>query len=163
MAKKKRTTRASTWETRASFVFPSLHDKIVEAASDSLLSLWFKQNGNDNDSNRRYSTYVNGTFSCASRTCRTAGWSSGKVTILIRRFGENGYDAEVFNQRCRTCNCLGKLTLDEQSYVDRVVYRLKRWAGIATDRPPYTQKASPPHRSALCEGCRRGVCGQVNS
>jgi hypothetical protein len=53
------------------------------------------------------------------------------VIIQIRGYSGNGYNAVVFNQRCRSCDWLGALTLDEKSYIDRVAYRLKKWAGVA--------------------------------
>ena len=76
----------------------------------------------------------------------------------MRRYGVNEYNAVVFNQRCRDCNSLGNLTLDESSYVERVAYRLKKWAGVELQAPPYREKKGPPHKSELCEGCKQGCC-----
>jgi hypothetical protein len=67
-----------------------------------------------------------GKFRCNNNGCSNRGWGSKKVTILIRGYPENGYNAVVFNQRCMSCNGLGTLTLDENSYVKRVAYRLKK-------------------------------------
>ena len=57
-------------------------------------------------------------------------------------------------------NKLGALTLDEHSYVERVAYRLKKWAGVRMEQMRYAGKGGLPHRSDLCEGCRRGYCQQ---
>lgn len=42
--------------------------------------------------------------------------------------------------------------------MDRVAYRLKRWAGVWAERPEYSEKKGLPHKSSLCEGCKIGVC-----
>jgi len=101
-----------------------------------------------------------GKFACNNRGCPTRGWSSRKVSTLIRGYPENGYDAVVFNQRCQSCNELGGLTLDKDSYVERVAYRLKKWAGVWMERQDYAGGAGPPHKRELCEGCKRGYCQQ---
>lgn len=85
------------------------------------------------------------------------------VAILIRGYPGNGYNALVFNQRCKSCNWLGNLKLDKESNVDRVVYRLKKWADVPVEQPFFNHKEGPPHESALCEGCKRGVCRQTDS
>jgi hypothetical protein len=95
-------------------------------------------------------------------TCDTNGWSSKKVAILIRGYAENGYNATVFNQRCRTCDQLGTLALDEKSYVERVAYRIQRWAGVQVEQPYYASKGGKPHKRELCEGCKKGVCRQTS-
>lgn len=84
------------------------------------------------------------------------------VTILIRGYPGNGYNAVVFNQRCKSCNWLGVFTLDKNSYVNRVAYRLKKWAGVHVEKQHYNGKTGPPHESDLCEGCKRGVCMQMD-
>ena len=70
----------------------------------------------------------------------------------------NGYNAIIFNQRCESCNGLGTLTLDKNSYVERVAYRLKKWAGVRMEEQHYAGKVGSPHKSELCEGCKRGYC-----
>ena len=149
-------------ETRISFMFPSLHQDVVNAVSDEITSTWFHDKDSDRDSNNEYSTHVMGKFNCNNNACSTDGWGSKKVAILIRGYPMNGYNAVVFNQRCRACNRLGTLVLDEKSYVDRVAYRLKKWAGIQIEQRYYAPKEGLPHARNLCEGCRRGVCRQTN-
>ena len=97
-----------------------------------------------------------------NNACSKDGSSSKKVAISIKGYPRNGYNAVVFNQRCMACKCLGTLTLDYESYVDRVAYRLKKWAGVAMEQKYFAPKEGPPHESDLCEGCKRGVCQQTN-
>ena len=146
----------------ASFKFPSLHQDIENAVSDKITSTWFQENCNNEDFNNEYSTHVMGRFKCNNSTCSTDGWGSKKVAILIRGFPNNGYNAVVYNQRCKTCKQLGVLELDEKSYIDRVAYRLKKWAGIPVDPQCYAPKDGLPHERDLCEGCKRGVCRVQN-
>ncbi|PVH95624.1 hypothetical protein DM02DRAFT_536962, partial [Periconia macrospinosa] len=125
-------------------------------------SAWFYEGDNENDYDNEWSTFVMGSFKCVKKSCKQSGWFSGKVAIQIRGYTGNGYRAVVFNQRCKSCHQLGILTLNEQSYVDRVTYWVKVWAGVMVERKNHTRKDTPPHRSDLCEGCKRGVCKQLN-
>lgn len=85
--------------------------------------------------------------------------SSKIVGIEILKFGGNTYNAIIFNQRCRVCDTLGFFRLHEGSYVERVVYRLKKWAGIKVEKPLYNgHRRGPEHESRLCEGCKVGKC-----
>ena len=147
-------------DTRISFIFPSLHQDVSNAVSDAIASTWFNKKNSDKDSYVEYSTYVMGKFTCNNDDCSKNGWGSKKVAILIRGYPENGYNAVVFNQRCRSCNRLGTLTLDKNSYIERVAYRLKKWAGVPVEEQHYAQKTGLPHKSELCEGCKRGYCQQ---
>ncbi|KAF2709023.1 hypothetical protein K504DRAFT_433808 [Pleomassaria siparia CBS 279.74] len=147
-------------QTRTSFMFPLLHQNVVNAVSDKVASTHFHEKDSDRDSNNEYSSHVIGKFRCSG--CRR-GWSSNMVAISIRGYPNNGYNAVVYNQRCKSCNHLGILTLDEKTYVDRVAYRVKKWAGIPVEQRPYTAKEEgPPHESSLCEGCKRGICEEMS-
>ncbi|KAF2682588.1 hypothetical protein K458DRAFT_432577 [Lentithecium fluviatile CBS 122367] len=148
-------------ETRTSFMFPSLHQDVMEAIADQIPSARFYPHDSDRGSNNKYSTNVMGKFKCNNNACRQGGWGSKVVSILIRGYPGNEYNAVVFNQRCKSCNRLGIMTLDEESYVDRVAYRVKKWAGVLTEQRVYVPKKGPPHESSLCEGCKRGVCRKV--
>ncbi|KAI1632368.1 zinc-binding domain-containing protein [Biscogniauxia mediterranea] len=99
-----------------------------------------------------------GKFKCNNGRCSKDGWSSKKVAITIRGYPGNGYDAIVYNQRCKSCNKLGVLTLDVDSYVERIAYRLKVWAGVSVAQPYYNDGGGPQHEIDLCEGCRHGRC-----
>lgn len=157
MARKK-TPKSTPRDTRSSYMFPNLHQDVSNAVSDAISSPWFKNTDTDSGSSDRYSTFVMGRFQCDHGACSNTGWGSKKVAILIRSFGRNGYNAVVFGQRCQSCKHFGILRLDESSYTDRVAYRLKKWAGVATDVQHYSGKTGPPHMSELCEGCKRGYC-----
>lgn len=148
-------------ETRSSFMFPSLHQDVINAVSDDIASIWFQEDESNKDGNNEYSTHVMGKFRCNNSTCMTDGWSSKKVAMLIRGYRENGYHAIVFNQRCKACGQLGSLALNEESYIDRVAYRLKKWAGVPLERQEYTTEEGLPHERSFCEGCKRGVCRQT--
>jgi len=141
-------------------MFPSLHQQVVNEVSDEIASTSFHKKDSDKDSNNAYSTHVMGKFICTNDTCSKNGWGSKKVAIHIRGYPNNGYNAVVFNQRCKGCNKLGTLTLDETSYVERVAYRLKKWAGVAMEQQKHSGNKGPPHETALCEGCKRGLCQQ---
>ena len=157
MARKKRSRPEG--ETRTSITFPSLHQDVSNAVSNEIHSTWFSEKGGDDDSENKYSTNVMGKFRCHNDDCsNNRGWASKKVTILIRGYPENGYNAVVFNQRCKYCDGLGTLTLDKNSYVERVTYRLKKWAGVPMERQHYDGKRGLPHKRELCEGCKRGYC-----
>lgn len=158
MARKK--PSKSKRDTRSSWTFPLLHQDVSNAVSDAITSPWFNTTNDDKDFWAKYSTYVMGKFQCDNDACSKNGWGSKKVAILIRGYSGNGYNAVVFGQRCQSCNRLGILTLDKSSYVDRVAYRLKKWAGVPTEEQRYSEKKGLPHKSELCEGCKRGLCQQ---
>ncbi|KAH8889936.1 hypothetical protein GQ53DRAFT_184749 [Thozetella sp. PMI_491] len=142
-----------------SYMFPWLQSDISKAVSAAnIRSRWINTEKDRKDSNNEYSTNVMGTFTCSNVGCPTRGWSSKTVSILIRGYPENGYNAVIFNQRCKSCNELGNLTLDKDSYVERVAYRLKKWAGVRMEQQHYAGKAGRPHMRELCEGCKRGYC-----
>jgi len=169
-------------------MFPHLHHRVLDAVVGMVhLTTWFNALGTDSNSTEKYSTNIMGTFECrnqnlfvneiffplpsspplpyitaqlTSTTSPKSGWDSKIVAILILKYPDGGYNAHVFKHRCKSCNKLGALTLDEQSYVDRVSYRLKKWAGVKMDRPEYRGgiEGGPPHEYRLCEGCKKGHC-----
>ncbi|KAK1997934.1 hypothetical protein LX36DRAFT_681394 [Colletotrichum falcatum] len=157
MAKKKAPKRKAP----TSFLYPHLHERVSEAVAEELPSIWFNHNSSTRTTNNEYPTYVMGKFVCDN--CPDTAWTSKKVSIVIRGYPNNGYNATVFSQRCSSCNNLGNFTLDEESYIERVAYRLKNWAGIKADRPFFSGKDGPPHRVDLCEGCKQGYCQRRNS
>ncbi|KAK4163788.1 zinc-binding domain-containing protein [Cladorrhinum sp. PSN259] len=142
-----------------SFMFPSLHENVRNAVSKNLKpTIWFNENNSDDGYNNDYNTSVMGTFECKNKRCRKKGWNSKKVATWIRGYPNGGYSAEVFNQHCKACDQLGVFTLDEQSYVDRVSYRIQKWAGIHLERPDYSGVSKGPHQKQFCEGCKHGHC-----
>lgn len=159
---KKKTSLSPGEETRIYFKFRDLHPRVEQAVLPDIRSTRFHSHDRNERSQEEYSTFVMGTFACKNEACKKKEWSSGKVTIVIKGYAQNGYSATVYNQRCKACNHLGTFELDEQSYVDRVAYRLKRWAGVMVAQPDYDRKEMPPHESRFCEGCKQGVCGEMN-
>lgn len=144
-----------------SATFPSLHDKVLKALSGAIDPVpSFQASGPKRGTLNTYSTHVMATFRCHNQSCDRKGWDSKKVNIVISGYPNNGYKAVVFNQRCKACEKLGAMRMDDESYVERVAYRLKRWANIEVARPVYTERKGPEHESELCEGCKRGYCMQ---
>lgn len=152
---------SNTPERREMLTFPQFHRLVEKAVETHFSCVWVRKSAGDTSADREYATHVMGRFQCLDTTCDTNGWTSKKVAILIRGYANNGYNAVVFNQRCRRCNHLGTLSLDKESYVARVAYRLQKWAGIPLRPPYYNSEGGPPHEQSLCEGCRRGVCRQA--
>jgi hypothetical protein len=145
-----------TW-TGIESTFPELHQDVLDALPSAMNSLKFNHRDNFHDANKLYSTNVMGDFTCNNHP-RALIWPSKRVAIVIRGYPGNEYNAVVYSQRCKLCDELGVLDLDENSYVERIAYRLKRWAGVPVEIPPYDEKTSRPHKSDLCEGCKAGYC-----
>ncbi|KAF1933787.1 uncharacterized protein M421DRAFT_416142 [Didymella exigua CBS 183.55] len=147
-------------ETQEFFTFPELHQSVAEAIAPHTTSLWFYETNHDSRYDRNHSTKVIGQFTCTKTSCRNR-WGSKIVAVWIKRHARNHYSAVVYNQKCRTCGFLGHLKMDEECYTERVAYRLKKWAGVHMEQPPFEPKKGPPHEIELCEGCKRGVCPQI--
>jgi hypothetical protein len=147
-----------TQETREYFMFPALHANITKAVFPEITSTWFNENNDDDNYNHEWLTHVMGRFICNNNVCKKQLWVSRKVPIEIRGYEGNGYSAVVYNQRCKSCKELGTFVLDDESYIDRVAYRLKKWAGVRVVPPYYGRTKGPPHEREFCEGCKRGKC-----
>lgn len=142
-------------------MFPNLHKDVENALSDEFISPpWsFSNTGGDAEANRMCDTNIMGRFQCRNNQCPSGGWGSKTIGILIRQFPNRGYNAVVFKQRCKTCNELGAMRIDENSYVERITYRLKKWSGIYMETPDYNgEDKGPAHEYNLCEGCKSGHC-----
>lgn len=144
-------------ETRISFKFPQLNKAVADAVSPFMTSPRFHE-GNDQTAQHEYQTFVMAKFTCNHHEGSPRIWSSKKVAIVIRAYGKKGYNAVVYNQRCETCDNLGQIDLDESSYVDRVSYRLKMWAGVQVEHRNFSRGDGPPHKGEFCEGCKAGYC-----
>ncbi|KAG7286737.1 hypothetical protein NEMBOFW57_009051 [Staphylotrichum longicolle] len=109
-------------------MFPNLHKDVENALSEESISPpWsFNHAGGDAEAIQTYGTNIMGRFECRNNECQSGGWGSKKIAIEIRRYRDNGYNALVFKQRCKTCKRLGVMRIDENSYVERVTYRLKK-------------------------------------
>ncbi|KAK4221101.1 zinc-binding domain-containing protein [Podospora fimiseda] len=99
-----------------------------------------------------------GKLTCTSGKCQGQKWTSMKVAITIRQLESPvySYNATVFNQKCKSCQSLGELELNEDSYIERVIHRLRVWAGIPIERPNYGKKIGPDHKRSLYKGYRLG-------
>lgn len=84
------------------------------------------------------------------------------LTNKSHRYPGAEYNARVYKQRCRRCNALGELFLENGgSYAERVAYRIKKWCGIEMQPSTYiVKKTKKPHEENLCEGCKAGRCGE---
>jgi hypothetical protein len=149
---------SSNGRLKSDYMYPRWNRDVEKAVALSIRFLVFRNNLTTHNVDKEYFTHVMGHFLCANIGCSSSGWGSKKVAIVIKRYPGNQYNAIIYNQRCKHCDVLGSLFLDKQSYIDRVAYRLKKWADVAMDSPPHIESEGPPHKSALCEGCKRGVC-----
>ncbi|KAF1828447.1 hypothetical protein BDW02DRAFT_616085 [Decorospora gaudefroyi] len=148
-------------ETRTFFTFPELHQRIAEAVAPTITSTWFNPDI-EAHFDTEHETNVMGKFTCENKRCRKSQWSSKVVAVWIKGYPRNGYNAIVYNQRCKSCDRLGSFKLDAESYVERIAYRLKRWAGVRVEQPPFSGQSRGPHESEHCEGCKAGHCSRAD-
>lgn len=139
-------------------MYPALHGRVMEHLRGNQLAFQFHDNDDDDTAIQIYDTNIMGYFPCRNRSCKAKGWFSGHVGITIRLYSDESYNARVYFQRCTMCETLSRVRLDEDSYVERVVYRLRRWSDIPVERPPYSNRDRAPHLNHLCMGCQRGHC-----
>jgi hypothetical protein len=138
------------------FMLPNLHQDVLDAVSGTMDPPKFNKTNSFHRINNKHESTLMGKFECKNHRSPLF-WTSGVIAIIIRGYPGNEYNAGVFNQRCKFCNGLGTLHANG-SYVERVAYRLKKWAGVSMVPPPYKNKNGPPHKSELCEGCKAGCC-----
>lgn len=139
-------------------MFPELHEDVMGLLEGHGLNFTF-EHADRTSCERAYDTNVAGLFSCNNPRCAAGGWSSKVVPITIRMYHGRRYNARVYHQHCKECNVLAEPELNE-TYAQRVAYRLKKWSGIHVEPPPYhgADAGMPPHMSELCEGCKAGHC-----
>ncbi|KAF3316944.1 hypothetical protein TWF173_000949 [Orbilia oligospora] len=151
--KKEKPRKKAKKAVKKSYLFPEYHHLVAEKVENIV----FKSS--TADGTYRDTTCLVGSLKCSS--CRW-GWTTGKAATVIRGYqqknGQLGYSAQVFNQRCAKCNSLGHLTLDVDTYVERVARRLAIWKGEFIPERRTDEKFTPPHRSDLCEGCLAHEC-----
>ena len=144
-------------------MYPALHDSVSRLLKEAGLSFTFFEIDEDEGSIEKYDTNIKGRFKCPNKDCPQPGWGSLLIAITIRMYSERRYNARVYHQRCKVCESLSQPFPDD-SYAERIAYRLKKWSGIKMEPPSYTARTSNrPHESALCEGCRHGHCKLVES
>jgi hypothetical protein len=144
---------------RAWSMYPEYHDQVASLLEDDELVFGFYSNDDPRSSLKEHDTTIMGRFRCENSSCASNGWSSKKIAITIRLFKSQRYNARVYHQRCKSCNWISRPTLDD-SYAERVVYRLKKWRGIHVETPPHSEGNNKPHERILCEGCRNGRCSE---
>lgn len=141
-------------------IYSALHDDVSRLLEEEDLHFDFHETDDTGTCIKEHDTNIMGRFICRSRGCGSSGWSSKKIAITIRMYPGARYNARVYHQRCQGCNSLSKPRLDD-SYAERVAYRIKKWCGIEMDSPNYSGKGDGPHQSDLCEGCKDGHCSQL--
>lgn len=140
-------------------MYQALHDEISALLVEEDLHFEFHEDDNAMRCTRTHDTNIMGRFVCYNRACKSSGWSSKKIAITIRLYPGQKYNARVYHQRCKFCTWVSRPVLD-QSYAERIVYRIKKWNGIPVETPSGPVISSGPHNSELCEGCRAGHCSQ---
>ena len=139
-------------------IYPALHNSVDGLLEEDGLVFTFFEIDKDEGSIEEYDTNIKGRFKCLNEDCSQAGWASKLIAITIRMYPRRRYNARVYHQRCKGCGSLSQPFPDD-SYAERIAYRLKKWSGIEMERPFYMDHTSErPHESALCEGCRHGHC-----
>ncbi|KAJ6280724.1 zinc-binding domain-containing protein [Bipolaris maydis] len=140
-------------------MYPSLHNEVSDLLYVDNLSFSFYEKDDANSCINEYDTNVMGRFTCSNTAC-LAVWTSKQIAITIRRYLDGGYNARVYYQSCKRCSTTSEPKLDD-SYAERVAYRLKKWSGIQMELPPFSGLSNGPHRSDLCEGCKQGHCSKM--
>ncbi|KAF7881215.1 uncharacterized protein EAF02_007106 [Botrytis sinoallii] len=143
-------------------MYPSLHDSVARLLAEHNLHFEFHPIDDPIGCTKEYDTNIMGKFICHKRACTSYGWSSKKIAITIRMYAGAKYNGRVYHQRCKSCNTLSQPILDD-SYAERVAYRLKKWSGIEMDKPVYSGTSKGPHNEDLCEGCKDGHCSALNA
>lgn len=152
--KAQRKAQKPTWS-----MFPLMHDYVSSLLEVECLNFTFHDLDDDVDIMRTCDTSIVGRFSCHNPKCQSNGWLSMRTAITIRMYRGKRYNARVYHQRCKACNFLSKPTL-EDSYAERVAYRLKTWCGVELERPTFSGQSKGPHEVKFCEGCKAGHCSE---
>lgn len=141
-------------------LFPNLHKVVMSILEEDDLSLKFHPIDDERSAIYSFDTHIMGRFRCHNKTCNSDGWSSKKIATTIRIYPGGRYNSRVYHQRCKRCHQLSRPTLDD-SYAERVAYRIKKWLGVELESSFYEKKKGPPHNSHLCEGCKYGHCMEL--
>ena len=139
---------------------PKLHGDVSRLLAEDELHLSFNRNDSTSGCIKDHDTNIMGRFACRNESCTAGGWSSLKIAITIRLYSGGRFNARVYHQRCQQCDYLSHPYLDD-SYAERVAYRLKKWHGVEMETPEFGGKDGKPHHKALCEGCKAGHCSDM--
>lgn len=140
-------------------MYQALHDEVSTLLVEEDLHFEFQEDDNDTSHTRAHDTNIMGRFVCHNRGCKSSGWSSKMIAVTIRLYPGQKYNARVYHQRCKVCSWVSRPVLD-QSYAERIVYRIKKWNGVPVETPSKSDNSRGPHNSELCEGCKAGHCSQ---
>ncbi|KAH7410421.1 zinc-binding domain-containing protein [Phaeosphaeria sp. MPI-PUGE-AT-0046c] len=156
-ARRKSTTKqkpAKKWT-----MYPLLHNDVSDLLHQSNLYFGFYEKDEANSCTDDYDTSIMGHFTCSNAAC-LAVWTSKQISITIRRYSNQRYNARVYYQSCKRCRKTSEPQVD-YSYAERVAYRLKKWSGVQIEPPPFSGQSNGPHMSELCEGCKQGHCSKM--
>ncbi|KAF5678193.1 hypothetical protein FDENT_8997 [Fusarium denticulatum] len=120
-------------EEPKSSLYPELHSLIAENLEQDGLEYTFRQNDQK--------------------------WESNSIAIRIREYEGSQYNVQVYHQRCSRCEKPTRAKLNKLAYADRVAFHFKRWNGIDAVPPTVKVNRKSNHRKELCEGCKKGHCG----
>lgn len=143
-------------------MYRQLHDDVSRLLEEEGLYFTFNKKDTDEGCHRSYDTNITGRFICRNKKCGSPGWSSKMVAITIRMYPGARYNARVYHQSCKSCNCLSRPLLND-TYAERIAYRIKKWNGIEVETPHYSGNSELPHNEDLCEGCKAGHCKRLNN
>ncbi|OJJ97543.1 hypothetical protein ASPACDRAFT_53726 [Aspergillus aculeatus ATCC 16872] len=127
-------------------MYPSLQSEVTALLEKFDLDSRFHSKDHD-FALHTYDTNIMGRFSCPNDKCGSTGWSSKKIAITIRMYTGNKYNARRLSR-----------PIFDDSYTERVAYRLKKWSGVEMEAPVYSGESHGPHIRSLCEGCKAGHC-----
>ncbi|OJD17618.1 hypothetical protein AJ78_02317 [Emergomyces pasteurianus Ep9510] len=107
-------------------MYPTHHESVSHLLEED--GVYFKFHDVDDSTGcvNSYDTNIMGRFTCHNNSCTSTGWSSKRIAITIRMYPGAKYNARIYHQRCKSCKGLSQPLLDE-SYADRVAYRIKKW------------------------------------
>ncbi len=141
-------------------MYSTLHDDVSRLLEENDLHFDFHENDDIESCTKEYDTNIMSRFRCHNRACDSNEWSSKRIAIIIRMYSEAQYNARVYHQRCLRCNSLSKPHLDD-SYAERVTYRLKKWCEMKMNRSFYSGQSEDSHLSNLCEKCKNDHCSEL--
>lgn len=151
----KRSRRTKNWS-----MYPSLHRDVADLLEGDDIIFEYHHRDDEDNCISEYDTSIMGEFICRNSRCKLEAWPSKQIAITIREYSGQRYNARVYHQSCRRCRKPSKPDLDN-SYAERVAYRIKKWCGVEMEAPPFNGHSDGPHRSDLCEGCKQGHCSRM--
>ncbi|KAF4495696.1 hypothetical protein FAGAP_8160 [Fusarium agapanthi] len=146
-------------EEPKSSMYPELHKHVAKNLEEDGLEYTFRQNDQKVNIKQVHDTKVIGRFICRNRNCGFHRWFSNSIAIRIREYQGNEYNVKVYQQQCGRCKRHTRAELMELAYADRVAFHIKRWNGVDAEPPNIKVEPQSNHKKELCEGCKKGHCG----